>query len=463
MNNAFPSTSAPQAAQLRPTQLRPAQLPTAELTDAQQLREAVLLSFRDPLPPQTQMLQGLSGSQWKKLLYWLDISGLALYFLERMKERHRLHWLPLWVEDRLSQNLLDNTRRTHAMLAECVAMQREFQHADLSYLLLKGFSLAPSSVPRSELRSQLDLDFLIAPEDAEAARAILEERGYVLHAISGRSWEFKTPGMPSGSLRDLYQEQPSRCVELHLEAPANEPGPRIANSERRIIQGFEMPVLASVDLFLGQAVHLYKHVSTGSFRCSHLLEFYRHVRARQDDKLFWQEIRVVTINNNLARLALGVVTLLAERVLGRFAPDALIAFTRSLSASVQLWVALYGQRCTYAGSPGNKFHLLLQRELARDNPTAQSSIRRSLLPRRLPPPISHAAPNEPVSMRIRRSLQQWRFIFFRLRFHAIEGIRYAHELRLWRQHLRHLTAQNAGSQVAHAPALSTQNKGMTIL
>ena len=458
MNTAFSLPSRP-----RTTPLTAVQRPPVPLTDAQQLREAVLLSFRDPLPPQTQMLQGLSRSQWKNLLHWLDVSGLALYFLDRMAARHRLHWLPVWVEDRLNENLADNTQRTHAMQDECIAIQREFQSKQLSYLLLKGFSLAPSSVPRSELRSQLDLDFLIAPEDAEATRAILEERGYVLHAISGRSWEFKTPGLPSGSLNDLYKEQPSRCIELHLEAPAGEPGPRIANAERRIIQGFEMPVLASVDLFLGQAVHLYKHVSTGSFRCSHLLEFYRHVRARQDDILFWQEIRVVTINNSLARLALGVVTLLAERVLGRFAPPALIAFTRSLSAPAQLWVALYGPRCTYAGFPGNKFHLLLQRELARDNPAAQSSIRRSLLPRSLPPPISHAAPNEPASMRMRRSLQQWRFIFFRLRFHAIEGLRYARELRLWRQHLRHLTIQNADSQVTHAPALSTQNKGMTIL
>jgi hypothetical protein len=458
VNTAFSLPSRP-----RTTPLTAVQRPPVPLTDAQQLREAVLLSFRDPLPPQTQMLQGLSRSQWKNLLHWLDVSGLALYFLDRMAARHRLHWLPVWVEDRLNENLADNTQRTHAMQDECIAIQHEFQSKQLSYLLLKGFSLAPSSVPRSELRSQLDLDFLIAPEDAESARAILEKRGYLPHAVSGRNWEFKTPGMPSGSLRDLYKEQPSRCVELHLEAPAGEPGPRIANAERRIIHGFEMPVLASVDLFLGQAVHLYKHISTGSFRCSHLLEFYRHVRARHDDTLFWKEISQATANNSLARLSLGVVTLLAERVLGRFAPGALIAFTRSLSVPVQLWVAQYASRCTYAGFPGNKLHLLLQRELAQGNTVAQSSIRRSLLPRRLPPPISHAAPNEPASMRLRRSLQQWRFIFLRLRFHAIEGLRYAWELRRWQQYLRQVSAQDREPRVTHAPALGTQNKGMTIL
>ena len=50
------------------------------------MREAVLLTFCDPLPEQCSRLKNLSEKEWQKLLHWLDISGLALYFLDQMVE-----------------------------------------------------------------------------------------------------------------------------------------------------------------------------------------------------------------------------------------------------------------------------------------------------------------------------------------------------------------------------------------
>ena len=91
------------------------------------------------------------------------------------------------------------------MIAESIAIQQEFQEARLSYAKLKGLSLWPSSVPRPELRSQFDLDFLVAEESAPEARKILEQRGYRLYVISGRSWEFKLNEKPGVSLKDLYK------------------------------------------------------------------------------------------------------------------------------------------------------------------------------------------------------------------------------------------------------------------
>ncbi len=51
------------------------------LSKEQLLREAVLLMFSDPLPKQCGRLEKLTDRQWQRLLPWLDISGLALYFL----------------------------------------------------------------------------------------------------------------------------------------------------------------------------------------------------------------------------------------------------------------------------------------------------------------------------------------------------------------------------------------------
>jgi len=155
------------------------------------MHETVLLTFCDPLPKQCSRLLNLSKKEWRKLLDWLDISGLALYFLDRMRELQLCNMLPPGVLTRLKQNLRDNVERTRGMIAESVALQQEFQKACLSYATLKGFSLCPSSVPKPELRHQFDLDFLIAEKNVFEARGILERRGYRLYAISGRSWEFK--------------------------------------------------------------------------------------------------------------------------------------------------------------------------------------------------------------------------------------------------------------------------------
>ena len=158
------------------------------LNRALQAREAVLLTFCDPLPAEYTRLLHLSRKGWQELLRWLDTSGLALYFFDRLEELGVLETLPMVVLTRLQQNLADNSERIKAMIAESVAIQHRFQDAGLSYAVLKGFSLWPLSVPKLELRTQLDLDFLMEEEGEIEARHILEEFGYRMHAISGKSW-----------------------------------------------------------------------------------------------------------------------------------------------------------------------------------------------------------------------------------------------------------------------------------
>ena len=133
------------------------------------------------------------------------------------------------------------------------------------------------------MRSQLDLDFLIAEECAPEARRILEQRGYRLYAISGRSWEFKLNEKPGGSLKDLYKATPFHAVELHIEAHTPGGPSPLERTERRDLYGCAMPVLSPVDLLLGQGLHAYKHLCSEFSRVSHLLEFRRHVLVRRDD------------------------------------------------------------------------------------------------------------------------------------------------------------------------------------
>jgi hypothetical protein len=404
------------------------------------VREAALLIFCDPQPAACSMLWRLSGSDWQRLLHWLDTSGLALYFLARITELKQSEMLPSHVLVRLQQNLLDNTARTEGMIAELSAIQREFQRAALRYATLKGFSLWPSSVPSPELRSQLDLDFLVAEESASEARSILERRGYHLRAISGRSWEFKNDEAPRRSLKDLYKDMPCRSVELHVEACLSKESSLLARAEMGRFRDIDMPILSPVDLFLGQGLHAFKHICSEFSRTAHLLEFRRHVIARRDDETFWSKLRARADESPKAPIALGVITLLITQVMGGFAPASFTDWTVDrLPAYARLWVQLYGTRVVLASFPGNKLYLLLQKELAASGIPAKRSVRQALLPLSLPPLIAHAKANEASSMRLRRYRAQARFILFRLRFHIVEGSRYLRESLRWKWHMNGVT------------------------
>jgi hypothetical protein len=397
-------------------------------------REAVLRIFRDPVPERCSRLEALSEGEWQRLLRWLDFSGLALYFLDRIAELQLCHWLPASVSDRLRRNLADNAERTRCMFAESAAIQQEFQSADLSYAALKGLSLWPCAVSRPELRSQFDLDFLVAERSAHEAQRILECRGYRLYAVSGRSLEFKLNERPALSIKDLYKPMPSHAVELHLEPAASGRSSILDRVEFRELYGIRMPVLAPVDLFLGQALHIYKHLCSEFSRASHLLEFRRHVLARFDDQSFWICLRTAAESNERAVLGIGIVTLLITRTMGEFAPAALTGRTVSrLPAPVRLWVEIYGSRSVLGSYPGTKLYLLLQRETQAAGIPARRRPTQALLPSRLPPPVIKAFPNEALSVRIARYRMQLEFVLLRLRFHLLEGLRYAWESYRWKQ------------------------------
>jgi hypothetical protein len=415
---------------------RDANLAAHALGEQESMREAVLLTFCDP-PLETCLgLQSLSQKEWKSLLHWLDVSGLALYFLDRITELQQRDRLPRTVLARLQQNLQENTERTQGMIAESVAIQRDLQKACLSYATVKGFSLSPTSVPKPELRHQFDLDFLVASENVLDARKILERRGYRLYAISGRSWEFKKNETPGISIKDLYKDLPGRSVELHVEADVPGRTSLLDRLESREFYGISMPVLSPVDLLLGQGMHAYRHIHSEFSRTAHLLEFRRHVLFRREDITFWAELQSRAKEDPRVCVGLGVVTLLITHVMGDFAPEALTHWTVGrLPQSVHHWIKLYGHRVAFGSFPGSKLYLLLQAELETAGVRPKRSIREALLPRRLPPLLIRATADESIKPRIRRYLTQLHFLLLRLRFHVVEGLRYTVESYHWRRHM----------------------------
>jgi len=418
------------------TARRDSAVSSQRISREQRIHEAVLLSFLIPVPGQIEQLLMLSPKEWQRLIRWLDVSGLALYLLDRFIQLELLDEMPKSTVDDLQQRMKNNAQRTHGMLDESVAIQREFQRAGLCYAVMKGVSLCPSSVPRPELRHQFDLDYLIAEKSAPEARRILERRGYQLYAVSGQTWEFKINETPNISINDLYKDLSYRAVELHLETNRAGQISRLDRVQYREMLGIIMPVFSPVDLFLGQAMHAFKDVSNTFCRTAHLLEFYRHVLAQLENDVFWRELRVRVEDCPRTCLGIGLVTYLITSIMGDFAPEALTAWTvEVLPPSARLWVDLYGRRTVFGKHPGTKLYLLLHRELEAAGVSTISPVNKSLWPSRLPPTIIRPTADETLSTRIARYRVQARFIFSRLRFHVVEGFRYAIESCRWRRHL----------------------------
>jgi hypothetical protein len=392
------------------------------------------------MPEECVELYEVTRREWRSLLHWLDVSGLALYFLDRLRRSQLTHILPEHVLVRLQQSLWDNIERTRGMIAESVAIQEEFQASAVSYAVLKGFSLAPESVPSLELRHQFDLDFLVAEENIAEARAVLERQGYRLYAVSGKSWEFKKEEKIGISMEDFYKDTSGRTVELHLQARGEGSASELSRVKERDFYGIDMPVLSPVDLFLGQGMHAYKHICGEFSRAAHLLEFYRHVLARRNDDAFWNALRARGEGNAKVSLGLGVLTLLITTVMGEFAPVKLTEWTvDALPPAVRLWVRLHGVRTVFGDVPGSKLYLLLVRELESSGQAMGRSLGESLLPRRLPPQVVLAFEDESLWMRARRYRMQLKYVLIRLRFHLIEGLRYSWAAYCWSRQTEGLT------------------------
>jgi Uncharacterised nucleotidyltransferase len=405
------------------------------LSADKKIREALLLVFCDPIPTECLRLWLLSRADWQRALRWLDIGGLALYFLDRLEQHNLTSLLPAHVLDRLHCNLADNTMRTAALMTEWIGINRAFQSAGLSYATLKGFSLGPPSVPRLEFRSQLDLDFLIAEASAPEARRLLEQRGFRIRGSHGRSWEFVAHDEQDLTLRDLYKPTPHRYLELHLESSSS-PSPLLKRPELRRMHDLCLPVLQPVDLFLGQGLHVFKHLSGESTRASHLVEFRRHCIARSGDLDFWRRLRLLAENDPRHPIGLGVVILLITRLMGPFAPPAFTSWAVDpLPPAARLWAETCAHDVILSSPPCTKLYLLLEEVLASAGIPPRHSAARVLFPRKLPQSSVPVEIRERLAVRLGRRWRRINFILVRARFHLVENLRYWRISRRFRKSL----------------------------
>ena len=406
------------------------------------LVEAIVASFSGSAEQAFDRLSGFTAKDWASTEFWLDTSGLALYFLDHLQWQGASEAVDAILLRKLQQKSAENKIRITEMLRDFIAINRSFRDAGIRYANVKGFTLFPSSCPDLSLRHQSDYDFLVDPDHLAASCSLLEQRGYSLTGCSSRSLEFKTIGLVRTSLDGQYRTENRRSAELHvamdclefLDQPTG-PDPLLNRLDRWEWNGECFPALSAADQFIGQALHIFGHLRNEHTRVSWLLEYRRHASARRWDMEFWRLVRTRAVAEPVIPVALGLATWLAGNLFGPFSSPEFDSWTVDvLPVKIRLWAGCYGRRAVLADVPGTKLYRLLEDALQSERwGGSQSNPRRRLIPLRRPDRMLRADPQETLRMRVRREWCELRFLFFRLRFHLKQGFRYALEARRWRR------------------------------
>src|SRR5215510_3039490 len=77
--------------------------------------------------------QSFKRKEWDRVLAWLDLSGLAIYFLNCLKSSGDLNAVPNWVQEELDSRAEANRRRTHTLLQEFESLIASFEKGHVNY------------------------------------------------------------------------------------------------------------------------------------------------------------------------------------------------------------------------------------------------------------------------------------------------------------------------------------------
>src|ERR1039458_4428849 len=86
------------------------------------LKDAIIAAFTESAPSMRVQLDEFSVCDWKKIMFWLDVSGLVLYLLDQLILLGVEDCVPWEILMRLWQNLDDNRKRTASLFNEAIAV-----------------------------------------------------------------------------------------------------------------------------------------------------------------------------------------------------------------------------------------------------------------------------------------------------------------------------------------------------
>ena len=391
------------------------------------LARSVITFFREDAHPKADHFSRVSLRDWRRTKSWLDSSGLALYFLRRLKSLHLEHAIPASVLCELQRNEADRRIEVEDRFLRFAQLVRLFQQQGIRFAVEKGFALVPEYCPDISLRFQIDLDFLVDVADIERCHQLLLSMGYrFVPTIEGER-KFLIGDARIPSMDEFYKPKSQKVVELHFDRTA-ETRETLHNLQTNTVRGLEFPMRRPVDFFVAHVLHFVKHFRGGWVRSDGLLEFSSAVRARQGDRTFWTGVQQRCLDDSSVRYAVSVTALLANVILGTGIPAELSGSVRELPAGIVRWVEHFAGHLLASEFPGTKIHLILERE-SQPNKSNYSLFRRLF-------PLTYrtvrvAEPADEPGLQTRAFFIQARFFLTRCWYHARELVRMSYVLPTW--------------------------------
>ena len=308
-----------------------------------------------------------NDADWESVLRWMDDSGLAFYFLEKVKRKNLDSAIPGWVHSRIETNLASNQERTAELAARFDCLNQSFREAGVQYAVLKGFSLVPDFCPQASLRHQSDLDYLVDEQSLSLARQVVLSARYVAKdSRSSQESIFISPGreLPSRGGRQ-YSAQAPHAIELHTDiwdgAFHKLPGiPRLFSVDRtctRRWNGMTFSALDDQDAFLLQVLHACHHLFTQWIRMSSLFEIAYFLKHRADDMELWEGIHERVGKDAVLREFTVVITELAAKLFHSPVPAAVRVWGGEIRTGPRVWIEKYARHWAFSDVPVYQFDL----------------------------------------------------------------------------------------------------------
>ncbi len=415
------------------------------------LAEAIIgfLSFSGEACAHVHQLRKFSERDWYRTLGWLDDTGLALYFLQKLKDTGVAGVVPALVLSALEKRFTANQKRVAHMARQLDLLNARFHASSVRYAVVKGLSLVPQFCPDANLRHQSDFDYLVDDESLPIAQRVLEEAGYNPKSSGSREeFIFLMPAVGETQLDDeQYEAQAPYAVELHLDiwdrdaykVPLPRPLFLLDSAITHQWGGFAFPVLPDEDAFLLQVLHACHHLFDYWIRISSLWEMGYFLTRRASDASLWGRIEQRVGESTALREFVVVITELVAKLFAAPIPPTVRVWGQSIRPAARVWIENYARDWVFGEIPAYQFRLFPRAKLVlflQQQYVGAASDQKHFARTRLLPAsrISHMGQSIKSGPSIVLQKSWWRRhrLGRRAVFHALAGFRYLCEIPRWR-------------------------------